>query len=89
MTSEPPPGSPAALENAIADRRRHLAATIDALSARAKPQALARRGVDEAVGRARSMVLTPDGSLRVERIGAVAGAAAVLLTLTVWLRRRR
>lgn len=83
------PGSPAALERAIQDRRDHLAATIDELGARAKPQEIARRSVAGAVVKARTLTHGPDGKLRTERLAAVAGAAVVVAGVLVFLRRRR
>ncbi|HST85025.1 MAG TPA: DUF3618 domain-containing protein [Kineosporiaceae bacterium] len=83
------PESPAALEQAIQDRRDHLAATIDELTARAKPKEIARRGAAEAQRRFRTMTHGPDGQLRTERLAAVAGAIAIVGGALVLLRRRR
>jgi hypothetical protein len=83
------PSSPAALEQAIQDRRDHLAATIDELGSRAKPKEIARRGAAGVVAKARTLTHGPDGKLRTERLGAVAGAAVVLVGVLVLLRRRR
>jgi hypothetical protein len=83
------PESPAALEQAIQDRRDHLAATIDELTARAKPKEIARRGAAEAQRRFRTLTHGPDGQLRTERLAAVAGAIAIVGGALVLLRRRR
>jgi hypothetical protein len=83
------PESPAALEKAIQDRRDHLAATIDELSARAKPKEIARRSMAEAQRRFRTLTHGSDGQLRTERLAAVAGAVTVLGGVMVLLRRRR
>jgi uncharacterized protein (TIGR03382 family) len=83
------PTSPAAIERAIAAKRASLAATIDELSLRAQPKEIARRSVAGVSTKAQGAVRTPDGQLRTERIGAVAGAAVVVLVVLVWLRRRR
>jgi hypothetical protein len=83
------PTSPAAIESAIEAKRASLAATIDELSFRTQPKELARRGIAGIAGKARGAVATPDGQLRTERVGAVAGAAVVLLVVLVWVRRRR
>jgi hypothetical protein len=83
------PESPAALERAIQDRRDHLAATIDELTARAKPKEIARRGAAGAQRRLLTLTHTPEGQLRTERLAAVAGAVAVLGGVLVFLRRRR
>jgi hypothetical protein len=81
--------SPAALEREIQDRRDHLAATIDELTARAKPKEIARRSAAEATRRFRSLTHTPEGELRTERLAAVAGAVAVVGGVLIFLRRRR
>ena len=83
------PESPAALEQAIQDRRDHLAATIDELTTRAQPKEIARRGAAEAQRRFRTITHGPDGQLRTERLAAVAGAIAIVGGALVLLRRRR
>jgi Protein of unknown function (DUF3618) len=83
------PQDPAGLEQVIAQRREHLASTVDELMVRAHPRAIARRGLADARGRAVGAVRTPEGDLRVERVGAVAAALAALVLLSVLLRRRR
>jgi hypothetical protein len=83
------PSSPAAIEREIEARRERLAATIDELSVRAQPKEIARRGLAGVGAKARGTVRTPDGQLRVERVGAVAGALVVVTAALVWLRRRR
>ena len=87
--SDGTPESPAALERAIQDRRDHLAATSDELSARAKPKEIARRSMAEAQRRFRTLTHGSDGQLRTERLAAVAGAVTVLGGVMVLLRRRR
>jgi hypothetical protein len=88
-TSTTLPTSPAELERGIAERRVRLAATIDELSARARPGEIARRGLAGAAAKARGAVATPDGQMRTERIGAVAGATLVVVVALVWVRVRR
>ena len=88
-TAAKPPRSPAELEHAIEAKRAQLAATIDELSSRARPRELARRGLAGVTAKARGAVETPDGQLRAERVGAVAGAALVVLVALVWVRIRR
>ena len=83
------PTSPAALERAIDAKRASLAATIDELSDRARPKEIVRRSVAGVTAKARGAVATPDGHLRTERIGAVAGATLVVLVTLLWVRRRR
>jgi hypothetical protein len=82
------PGSPAALEQAIQARRDHLAATIDELTARAKPKEVARRGALGAQRKLHNLMHTEEGQLRTERLAAVVGAVAILAGV-VYLRRRR
>jgi hypothetical protein len=82
------PESPAALEQAIQERRDHLAATIDELTARAKPQEIARRGAAGVQRKLQELTHGPDGQLRTERLAAVAGAIAILGGALVLLRRR-
>jgi hypothetical protein len=88
-TSTTLPRSAADLERGIAERRERLAATIDELSARARPGEIARRGFAGVAAKARGAVETPDGQMRTERLGAVAGAALVVLVALVWVRVRR
>jgi hypothetical protein len=82
-------GGPAAIEAEITRRREHLAATVDELVERARPKAIAQRGVADVKGRVRAATLTPQGELRTERVGAVAAAVALLVLVGVVLRRRR
>jgi hypothetical protein len=82
------PAKPAEIEREIEERRRRLAATLDELSSRAKPKEIARRGIAGVQAKADAAVRTPEGQLRKERLGAVAGALVVLTALLVWLRRR-
>jgi hypothetical protein len=82
-------GSPAELERAIQQRRDHLAATIDELTARASPKDIARRTGAGIQQKLMTLTHSPDGQVRTERVGAVAGAVAVLAGLLFVLRRRR
>jgi hypothetical protein len=77
------------LEQLIGERRDRLAATVDELVQRAQPKEIARRSAQDLVGRLRSVTYTPEGRLRVERVGAVAAAVAALLALVIWRRRSR
>jgi hypothetical protein len=77
------------LERLIGERRDRLAATVDELVQRAQPKEIARRSAQDLVGRFRSATYTPQGRLRVERVGAVAAAVAALLALVIWRRRSR
>jgi hypothetical protein len=82
-------GDPAVIEAEIERRREHLAATVDELLERARPKAIARRGVADARLRVRTATLTPEGGVRVERVGALAAAVVAFLLLGAALRRRR
>jgi hypothetical protein len=83
------PGDPRALEELIAIRRDHLAATIDELLVRGHPREIARRSAVDAKGRVQAFTTTPDGDLRAERLAAVAAAAAAFFGLLLLLRSRR
>ncbi len=85
---EPLPVDPAELEAAVEERRQRLAQTVDELVLRTRPRELARRGLADAKRRVLAATRTEDGALRVERLGAVAAAVAVLTLLLVWRRRR-
>ena len=84
-----PSGSAAELERAIQERRDHLAATIDELTARASPKDIARRTVAGIQRKIQTMTHTEDGQLRTEKLGAVAGAVVVVTGVMFVLRRRR
>ena len=87
--AEAVPSSPTELEQEIAARREHLAATIDELSARTRPQALVRSGVSGVTGKVYTATHDAAGGWRVERLAAVAGAVVAVTGVLVWLRRRR
>ena|SRR5450631_2650547 len=80
--------SPDAIEAEIAKTRAHLASTIDELTIRAQPREIVRRQKESAKARFVEATHTPEGDLRVERIGAVlAAGSAVLLVLAILHRR--
>jgi hypothetical protein len=82
--------SPDAIEAEIALTRAHLASTIDELAVRAQPREIARRQTESVKARLVDATHTPEGDLRVERVGAIAAAgAAVLVVLAVLHRRHR
>lgn len=85
----PIPQDPAAIQAAIIERQRRLASTVDELSYRLQPKVMARRTADSAQRKAQDAVTAEDGSLRMERIAAVALAVAALIGLAVMRRRRR
>ena len=82
--------SPDAIEAEIAATRAHLASTIDELAVRTRPREIARRQTESAKARFVESTHTPEGDLRVERVGVMAAASAVLLGLAILhLRHRR
>ena len=80
--------SPAAIEAEIVETRARLARTIDELAVRAQPREIARRRAQSARASFIEATHTPEGDLRVERVGAIAMGTAVLLALAVILHRR-
>lgn len=82
------PTDPAELEAHIERTRTRLVGTVDELATRLQPKEIARRGAHDARARVDVFVRTPDGSFRVERLAAIAGALAALCSLIVWNRRR-
>ena len=78
-----------AIEAEIVATREHLASTIDELSVRAQPKEIARRQAASAKAKLVEATHTPEGDLRVERVGAVAVGSAVLLWLTILHVRHR
>lgn len=79
--------SPAAIEAEIVETRARLASTIDELAVRVQPKEIARRKVESVKAKLVEATHTPEGELRVERVGAIAAGSAVLLGLAI-LRRR-
>ena len=77
------------LQADIAARRERLARTVDELSQRATPKAIARQQTGAAKARFAAATTTPEGDLRTERIAAVVLATVALLSLVVFRRRRR
>ena len=75
--------SPDAIEAEIAAARAHLASTIDELSVRARPKEIARRQAGSAKAKFLEATHTPEGELRLERVGAVAAGSALLLVLAI------
>ena len=87
-TAAQPELSPDEIEAEIATTRAHLASTIDELTIRTQPREIVRRRKESARASFVDATHTPDGDLRVERIGAIAAAgAAVLLVLAILHRR--
>jgi len=77
-----------ALEADIAERRVRLARTLDELTAKATPSAIAKREVEKAKARFADATTTPEGDLRVERVAAAVAVVALVVAFKL-LRRRR
>lgn len=71
------------IETEIAARTERLSANIDELTTRLTPSRLVKDGT----AGLRARLTTPDGSPRLELLGAVAGAALVV-GLLLWRARR-
>ncbi|KGN39215.1 DUF3618 domain-containing protein [Knoellia subterranea] len=78
-----------ALEADIAQRRTRLANTLNELTAKATPSAIAKREVDKAKQRFADATTTPQGDLRVERVAAAVAVVAVIVAFKVLRGRRR
>jgi Protein of unknown function (DUF3618) len=81
--------SPDEIEAEIAATRAHLASTIDELAIRAQPKEIARRQAESAKAKLVESTHTPDGELRVERVGAIAAGSVLVLVLAILHRRHR
>ena len=75
--------SPDAIEAEIDTVRAHLASTIDELAVRARPKEIARRQAGAAKASFVEATHTPEGELRMERVGAILASSAVLLVLAI------
>lgn len=78
------PRTAAQIERDITARTERLAASIDELTGRLSPSRL----VKETTAGLRARVTTPEGSPRLEVVGAAVGAALVIGIL-LWRARRR
>jgi hypothetical protein len=78
-----------AIEADIAATRAHLASTIDQLAIRAQPKEIARRQAESAKVKLTEATYTPEGDLRVERVGAIAAGIAVLVGLVILRHHHR
>lgn len=82
---------PRALEREVELRRARLVGTIDELTARVAPAALKDAGITAAKAKVLGFATHRDGSLRVERVAAVAVAVLGVTTFVVVraVRKRR
>jgi hypothetical protein len=87
-TSSPNGQSADAIEADIEAKRAHLAMTIDELAVRAQPREIARRQAESAKARLVDATHTPEGDLRVERVGAIAAAVSVVVVVLAIAHRR-
>jgi hypothetical protein len=81
--------SAAAVEQEIHAARARLEGTVNELAYRAQPKVILEHQVQGLKQRLVDATHTPSGDLRVERIGAVVGAAVALVVVARLLRRRR
>ncbi|HEX6054428.1 MAG TPA: DUF3618 domain-containing protein [Intrasporangium sp.] len=79
----------ARIERDIEAARARLEGTVNELAYRAQPQVIAQRQVQSLKLRLNEATHTPDGSLRVERVAAVATAVVAFVVVVGLLRRRR
>jgi hypothetical protein len=76
------------IEAQIVQTRDHLARTIDELAVRAQPREIARRQAESAKVKFVEATHTPEGDLRVERVGAMVAAGSAVLVVLAILHRR-
>jgi hypothetical protein len=81
--------SAAAVEQEIRAARARLEGTVNELAYRAQPKVIAQRQLDSLKLKLETATHTPEGDLRVERVGAVVAAAVTLVVVAVLIRRRR
>ncbi|MDN5790955.1 MAG: DUF3618 domain-containing protein [Micrococcales bacterium] len=81
--------SAAEIEQELTATRARLAGTVNELAYRTQPHVIAERQMQALKRKFDRATRTPDGDLRVERIGAVAAAGVALVVVVVLLRRRR
>lgn len=89
--TSPVPQDPDAIVRGIERRQQTLAGTVAELSDRVNPRNVAERTKADLRTRLHEAVYAEDGSLRVERLGAVGAALAALMSLKLvgLVRRRR
>ncbi|MDC5698646.1 DUF3618 domain-containing protein [Intrasporangium calvum] len=79
----------ARIERDIEAARSRLEGTVNELAYRAQPKVIAERQAASLKLKLNEATHTPDGQLRVERIGAVVAAAVALVVVAGLIRRRR
>ena len=79
------PRSAEDIERDIEETRSRLAGTVDEINDRVKPANIKVRAQTQA----RGLVMTPDGQVRKERVGPVAGVLGALLLIRVLRNRRK
>jgi hypothetical protein len=87
-TKSPIPSDPQAIEEQIRLRQVRLAETVDELTTRLSPKEIGRRSTASARQKVDTALRAEDGSLRTERVAAVAAAVLALLAAWVWRHRR-
>lgn len=83
-----PARSVAELQADLEASRARLASTIDELTARANPKTIVRNQADAVKVRFTEAATTPEGDIRVERVGALAAAVVAVLVVIVLIKRR-
>ena len=81
--------STSAVEAEIRAARSRLESTVNELAYRAQPKVIAQRQAQGLKLKLDEATHTPEGDLRVERIGAVVAAAVALVVVAGLIRRRR
>jgi hypothetical protein len=79
----------ARIERDIEAARARLEGTVNELAYRAQPQVIAQRQAQSLKLKLNEVTHTPEGDLRVERIGAVVAAAVAIVVVAGLIRRRR
>jgi hypothetical protein len=83
--------SASAIEQQIDAARSRLESTVNELAYRAQPKVIAQRRLDDLKLKLVAATHTPEGGLRVERIGAAVAAVVGVVVVTgliSWRRRR-
>lgn len=81
--------TPEQIERELREARARLETTVNELAYRAQPKVIANRQAEVAKVKFADATRTPEGDLRMERIGAVVGGAVAFLVLVALLKRRR